>query len=176
MGIAIILWIIGVILLILVGFYFIVKKLNKSNSIDYKYKIDFNKVGFENTDYPLIKLKIRGKYKHFLLDSGANINAISFKAMKSLVKEDELLEIVGNNKISGIEGESQESYQVIRETISINKDKFTEPFSLMTSWESLRSQISKAAKVDVIGLLGSEFFSKAKWVLDFDKLVVWVKK
>lgn len=174
--IGLIVWSIIVLGIIGAGFWGIYSSIKNSLKNDYKYCINLHKVGFEKTNYPIIKMKIRNKYKYFLLDSGANINALSKDVLTSIMKKEDSLKIVGNGQVLGIGATEDVAIPVIEETISVGRDKFIEEFRVIDNWEATRKAMSKAAGVEIVGLLGAEFFQRAKWVLDFESLVVWVKK
>jgi hypothetical protein len=72
--------------------------------------------------------------------------------------------------------EITDAVPVVEDTISIGRDRFVEYFTISDDWDFARKQISDVAGVDIVGILGSPFFKKAKWVLDFEELVIWVKK
>lgn len=174
--IGLIIWSIIVLGIIGMGFWGIYSSINNSLKNDYKYCINLHKVGFEKTNYPIIKMKIRNKYKYFLLDSGANINALSQEVLSSIMKKEDSLKIVGNGQILGIGATDNVAIPIIEENISVGRDKFIEEFRVVDNWETTRKAMSQAAGVEIVGLLGAEFFKRAKWVLDFESLVVWVKK
>ena len=174
--IGLIVWSIIVLGIIGAGFWGIYSSIKNSLKNDYKYCINLHKVGFEKTNYPIIKMKIRNKYKYFLLDSGANINALSKDVLTSIMKKEDSLKIVGNGQVLGIGATEDVAIPVIEETISVGRDKFVENFLVSEDWETTRKYISDNCGVEVIGLLGSEFFQKARWLIDFDNLVIWVKK
>lgn len=175
--VTLILWIWGlsVLAVLIIGSRFILKKTYKSIKDEYKYYINF-KGDFKNSNIPIIKLKIRGKYKYFLLDSGANINILSKEMLPTIMKQSDNIKVVGDKSVVGIGSNCEDPAFVISETISIGKDKYEENFTVLDNWENSRREISKLSNIQVIGILGAEFFKKSKWMIDFDKHVVWVKK
>lgn len=176
MIIGIIIWLALISLLVGVAFYYIVKAIKKSINRDYKYSINIYKRGFEKGDLPLIKLKIRNKYKYFLIDTGANINMIAHDSYKDIVGKGEV-HMVDSVTVSGVNSTDKSApIPVVEEVISTGKSKFTEKFSINKEWEFTRKTISANAGVDIVGILGSPFFKSAKWVLDLDELVVWVRR
>lgn len=78
------------------------------------------------TSFPLIKLRIRNKYRYFLIDTGANINLISKTAYKSIVGKGQV-KLVDNNVVSGMgTTEITNAVPVVEDTISIGRDRFVE--------------------------------------------------
>lgn len=170
------LWLLCVIMIIVGGFTIIYKAIKNNINTNYRYSINLYKEGFDKTNFPLIKLRIRNKYRYFLIDTGANINLISKTAYKSIVGKGQV-KLVDNNVVSGMgTTETTNAVPVIEDTISVGRDRFVEHFTISDDWDFARKQISDVAGVDIVGILGSKFFKKAKWVLDFEELVIWVKK
>lgn len=176
MAIGISLWLLFVIMIIVGGFIFIYRTIKNNINTNYRYSINLYKEGFDKTSFPLIKLRIRNKYRYFLIDTGANINLISKTAYKSIVGKGQV-KLVDSNVVSGMgTTETTDAVPVIEDTISVGRDKFVEHFTISDDWDFARKQISDVAEVDIVGILGSKFFKRAKWVLDFEELVIWVKK
>lgn len=170
------LWLLCVIIIIVGGFIFIYKTIKNNINTNYRYSINLYKEGFNKTNFPLIKLRIRNKYRYFLIDTGANINLISKTAYKSIVGKGQV-KLVDNNVVSGMgTTETTDAVPVVEDAISVGRDRFIEHFTISDDWDFARKQISDAAEVDIVGILGSKFFKRAKWVLDFEELVIWVKK
>lgn len=169
------LWL-GVITIISVGgFYKIYKTIKETIDRDYKYSINFDEVGFSKGNYPVVKFKIRNKYKYFLLDSGAGGNIIAKEALSSIMSNSDTIKIVDKGIITGVGG-GEEVTPIIEEQISIGRDKFIETFRITDTMGDVRKLMKETSGLDIIGVIGSEFFNKSKWVLDFDNLVIWVKK
>lgn len=172
-----IIWSIFVLLTIFLLFKNIIKTINNTMNREFKYSINFNKDSFNKTNYPLIKVRIKDKYKYFLVDTGANTNIVSSTIMDTLYKNTDQIKVVGNTKILGVgDNSNSNSSPIIEETIHIQGEKFIETFNVISSWEEARLAISDACKIDVVGILGSEFFKKSKWVIDFEQCIIWVKK
>lgn len=175
--IGLIIWSVFVFGIISAGFYGMIKQIKGCLDREFKYCINIHKEGFDKLKAPLIKMKIKNKYKYFLVDSGATHNILSKEAFKSISKKDDEVKIVDNIAILGVNGgDTNKAVPVIEETISVGRDKFVENFLVSEDWETTRKYISDNCGVEVIGLLGSEFFQKARWLIDFDNLVIWVKK
>ncbi len=169
-------WLAVVSVIIITSTVAMIRTISKNINNDFKYSIDFHKEGFKRTNFPIIKIKIRGKFRYFLVDSGANINVIDYESYRTLVGESEV-HFKGDCGISGVgTAEKEETVSIIEDTIQINSDKFTEEFSLMKDWSLARDKISTASGLNIVGILGSEFFTRAKWMLDFEDLIIWVKK
>lgn len=157
----------------------ILKSINSTLNRDYKYAINIDKKGFKLSNLPFIKLKIRGKYRYFLIDSGASVNLLSEKAMLKDSNFKDTANVIGSDSVLGVGSSSEDTpitIPIVEETISFKGDKFKEEFRLSDSWESIRDAVRKESGIEVYGLLGSPFIAKAKWVLDLEDLVVWVRR
>lgn len=170
--IGIIFWIGLVLLFIITGISVIVKDVQNSILKDYKYCINFNRIAHKNTNYPIIQLKIRDTEQYFLLDTGANVNIIATDALSSFMSEKDTIKIVGESNVLGVSGEQLESQSVIEEKIIIDDEEFVEEFRII-KWEEARKHISDLSGLNIIGILGSDFFTKNKWLIDFSNLVIW---
>lgn len=169
-------WLAVVSIIIIMSTWAMIRAISKNINNEFKYSINFHKEGFKRTNFPIIKIKIRGKYRYFLVDSGANINVIDYECYKELVGDGAVV-FKGDCGISGVGTQSKETdTPIIEDTFQVNSDKFTEEFSLMKDWAFAREQVSSASGLNIIGILGSDFFTRAKWMLDFEDLIIWVKK
>lgn len=173
--ILVIFWSIFVGLVIGLGLFFIIYKMIKELSIKNKYYIEFFK-GKNKDSLPLIRLKIRDKYRLFLIDTGANVNVLAAQALKHIMDKNDVLEIVGTDNVSGIGSDSKDDFKIVRETVSYNGEEFKEDFVIMDNWEEVRNRIAENCGKSIVGILGANFFEKHRWLLDFEKRVVWVNK
>jgi len=172
-GIIIFLGIISVIAV--TAFYKMFKSIKRSIDRDYKYHININKKAFHRSCYPIIEVEIKGHKKNFLIDTGSPFNMINESCMDSIYEENDKVNIIRTHTIVGSTGK-QDEQQVILEDIYINGEKFTEEFSVSNMDNGCKPIIDAVSGVKTSGLLGAEFFHKAKWSIDLDSLVVWVKK
>lgn len=169
-----IIWAIIVLGVTCVGFYYIYKSISRVLRNDYKYCVKINEDAFKKSGFPLIKMKLKGKFCWFLLDSGANANMI-FKGTGDKIFDSKTnFNIIRTDSLGGI-GEETHTCIVVEEEISFNKDKFTEEFLVCNTHSAAQQVIVDSANIEVLGILGSGFFNRARWMLDLDKLVVWSK-
>ena len=171
-----IIWAIVVTSIIVIAFYKIAKFYKKDYKEFSKYYININKRGFNISKCPLIKLKINGKFKYFLLDTGAAVNALSMEGMKQIYNDDHVFSVIGQQQLVGINGTTDKYFKIIEETVSFNKDKVKTTFVVTDALEESIKNTKELCGIEFLGILGAEFFNKARWVLDLESLVVWVKK
>lgn len=131
-----------------------------------KTKISF-KEGLDLTELPIVTFKQGDKKLHFLLDTGSNISYIDSGVVKNLEVED--LKAISNT--SGVGGASIETkhYNI---KIGYKDQEFIEEFGAL-DLEPAFSSIEKEGGIKLHGILGSRFFEKYKYVLDFRELIAY---
>ena len=111
-----------------------------------------------------------GSKLNFLLDTGANTSVINHSALDSISykKED------GTGTLFGMEGNKIEVCYV---TIPLEyKDKVYEDCFQVVDMSQSFNQIKSESGVTLHGVLGSMFFQKYQYVLDFKSLIAYSKK
>lgn len=147
--------------------------------INNKNKISFKK-DFEITSMPILTVKMfKNEYK-FILDTGADFNALDKTAFERIIAENDLeiipedltdgQDVVGGQEVFGCNGVETNIKNIGLPFTCDNKD-FFEVFSLVSIGAPLNAY--EAYGINLCGVIGSPFFEKNKWVLDFDNLVVW---
>ena len=160
---------------IMVPLYYMFKSLKKSINRDYKYCIEFDKDAFELSDMPLIKVKIFDKYRYFLIDSGANNNVLCHKTIAKY-PEFKDLEIINNeNKFVGANMDEALDSKMSKCDIKVSGEKFDNQIFQLTNLSGVIDIVKEESGIEFIGILGTNFFNKANWVLDFEEKVIWVK-
>jgi len=159
---------VGIVLLILgFGLAFLINDIKKRINNSNKYRVCFKK-GFKKCGLPLIKLKINGKLEWFLLDTGANDNYL----------KESYFNTIENKPIALSESKTNDSNNEMTVNnylfdLSYNKSMFKdEQFSVTT----LNTFNEPFQGYDIVGIIGSPFFSKYRFQFDFDELVVWINK
>lgn len=166
-------WLLCITAIIVGAFYSIFKKVGRNSP--YKYSVNIHKGGFKKTKFPMIKLRIRGKYRYFLVDTGANVNLMDLESYGEIVGDGQVKQ-VDNGAVAGLGSEESVHAAIVEEDIVIAREKFTEEFLINDQWKFSREQIVKGSGINVVGILGSGFFERAKWMIDFENLIIWAKK
>lgn len=154
-----------VIFIFVISILYMSTKTYKNDFKKYRYK-EYFRGGFKN-GLPIIKFKINGNYHHFIVDSGANQNAISEDFYNSMTSKPS---VVGESKIN--DTSSVINGLVVEQTISYRKNIFNNiqfnviPFKLFDD---------KIGGKKIIGVIGSPFMAENRWMIDFDEMVVWIK-
>lgn len=128
------------------------------------------KEGMALTELPIVTLYQGEKSFNFLLDTGSNDNVLDKAALKKIKH----LPSSGIHRLYGIDGNVKE-VQVYTISLSYKGRDFVYDY-LVHDLSVAFKQIKDETGVTLHGMLGSKFFNKYKYVLDFDELVAYSKK
>ena len=162
----ILLGIVGVVILVLVIAFII-------NTIDDIRKRNNSKISFKEA-MDLVELPVVTFYNgdtklNFLLDTGSNVSYINSSIIPLLVHEKTDKEM---NTI-GIEG-NKVSNQFCKMSVAYKNQVFEEEFSIADLDEAF-GVVKQESGVQIHGILGSKFFERYKYVLDFKELTAYIK-
>lgn len=156
--------IIVVVELLLIGTVFVLlRRTKKKNKISFQGSMDL-------IDLPIVTLYNGSRKLNFLLDSGANASSINEEDLATCLYK------LSDKKTSvmGIEGDKKNIDNTVIIELTRKGTKFSEIFQV-----SDLSRIFKAMReyrgIEVNGILGTTFFSKYGYVLDFDDMVAYTK-
>lgn len=161
-----ILGIVGVVILVLVIAFII-------NTVDDIRKRNNSKISFKEA-MDLVELPVVTFYNgdtklNFLLDTGSNVSYINSSIIPLLVHEKTDKEM---NTI-GIEG-NKVSNQFCKMSVTYKNQVFEEEFSIADLDEAF-GIVKQESGVQIHGILGSKFFERYKYVLDFKELTAYIK-
>ena len=161
-----ILGIVGVVILVLVIVFII-------NTIDDIRKRNNSKISFKEAmdlvELPVVTFYNGNTKLNFLLDTGSNVSYINSSIIPLLVHEKTDKEM---NTI-GIEG-NKVSNQFCKMSVTYKNQVFEEEFSIADLDEAF-NVIKQESGVQIHGILGSKFFERYKYVLDFKELTAYIK-
>lgn len=131
-------------------------------------------MSFQNSmdlaELPVVTFRQGDKKINFLLDTGSNNCIIDSTSLKNLKHQP--LDIT--NKVLGIEGiESEEKVCILK--LNYKDREYNFPY-IVKDMKPIFDSIKKETGVTVNGMLGSKFFNKFKYVLDFDELIAYSKE
>lgn len=139
-------------------------KQSKRVNISFKESMDL-------VELPIITFYNNGKKLNFLLDTGANNSIIN----KSVIKDLDYKECTENLDTFGIDGEVKLSMPTCTMEVKYKDNSFEDTFTIL-SMDSAFRQVKEDSGVQLHGILGSLFFQKYKYVIDFKSLVAYIKK
>lgn len=198
MEIGITIFIIGLALTCILGSGFVTKLLikeikkervnNVSDKIN-KVREDEEPVGlrefisfkkkYDHVGLPVIAIKILDNEYDFILDTGANFNALDKNEFKRIVQENNIdvdlskLDSGDTNDVvvTGVGGQ-QQNIKEVKIPLTISDLDFEEVFSLVDIGPALSQYGSE--DIRLCGVIGSDFFERYNWQIDFKDLVVWL--
>lgn len=140
-----------------------VEDYNRKDAMSFREAMDL-------TNLPIVTFYQGDKKFNFLLDTGATLSVINQAALESITHTT----INETGELYGVDGVKREvSYASINLAYK-NKD-YTEEFQVLDMQEAI-DQVKAESGVNMVGIIGSEFFRKYKYVLDFDELVAYSKR
>ena len=161
-----ILEIIGVVIMVLVAAFI-------ANTIDDMRKRNNSKISFKEAmdlvELPVVTFYNGDKKLNFLLDTGSNVSYINSSIISLLdhEKTDKKMDTIG------IEG-NKVSNQFCKMSVTYKNQVFEEEFSIAGLDEAF-NVIKQESGVQIHGILGSKFFERYKYVLDFKELIAYIK-
>ena len=152
-------------LLTIVGSFWIILNMRKraNNSLSFKESMDL-------TSLPVVTFYNNNIKLNFLLDTGSDDSRINMSVLPLLKYE--LLDFTRNTM--SILGEKALENQYCSMTISYKQQDFCADFSI-GDFDEPFSAIKTESGVQIHGILGSLFFQKYKYILDFENLTAYLK-
>lgn len=143
------------------------------NVIEDNRKKNDSKISFREsmdlTELPVVTFYNGDKKLNFLLDTGSNVSHINSSIIHLLdhTKTDQKTDTIGmeGNKVSN---------DVCKMTIYYRNQRFEEDF-IISDLNDAFDIIKQEDGVQIHGILGSKFFEKYKYVLDFSELIAYIK-
>lgn len=161
-----ILEIIGVVILVLVVAFI-------ANTIDDMRKRNNSKISFKEAmdlvELPVVTFYNGDKKLNFLLDTGSNVSYINSSIIPLFDHE----KIDKEMNTIGIEG-NKVSNQFCKMSVTYKNQVFEEEFSIADLDEAF-SVVKQESGVQIHGILGSKFFERYKYVLDFKELIAYIR-
>lgn len=157
--IIIVIWVI--LLIISINSLYQINKKNKSK-ISFKESMDL-------TELPVITFTNNDIKLNFLLDTGSNNSFIN----KSILNMLDYKELNGASNIIGFEGNKIEN-SICEMKIGYKDYVFDTTFNI-ADLDASFNVIKQEDGVQLHGILGSLFFQKYKYVLDFQSLIAYMK-
>lgn len=121
------------------------------------------------TELPIITFYNNDKKLNFLLDTGSDLSHIN----KSLLPSLKYKEIDESRNIISVGGNTQ-SLGCCDMTVTYKNQKFIDRFYISDLDEAF-GVIKAETGVQIHGILGSKFFAKYKYILDFESLIAYSK-
>lgn len=137
-------------------------KQKKRENISFREAMDL-------VELPIITFYNKDTKLNFLLDTGSDLSYIN----KSILPSLEYTEISESRNIISVGGNSQ-SLGCCNMTVTYKSQKFIDRFYISDLDEAFGA-IKAETGVQIHGILGSKFFAKYKYILDFESLIAYSK-
>lgn len=140
--------------------------LKRSN----RKKISF-KEALDLTELPVVTFIGKGKKLNFLIDTGANNSILNESVATKMKLKWEEFDGVETNTAGGNINLNRVTNLVIKFD---DKREYDECF-LISNMDDAFNSIKTETGVMIHGILGSNFFAKYKYIIDYDSLALYVK-
>lgn len=120
-------------------------------------------------ELPVVTFYNKDTKLNFLLDTGSDLSYIN----KSILPSLKYKEVNESRNIISVGGNSQ-TLGCCDMTVTYRNQKFIDRFYISDLDEAFRA-IKAETGVQIHGILGSKFFAKYKYILDFESLVAYSK-
>ena len=164
---------IGIIIVLLIagfGTWFMYDDFAKRFKKIYRYDINF-KDNWKTCGLPLIKLKINDKLEYFLIDSGASVNMIKQSYFDLIINKPIITK--DNKKLHT--GSIAIKADLCNFSLSYKNAKFPDETFNIIKLETFDT-LKKAYGYNIVGIIGSPFMGKYNWSMDFEDLIIWIRK
>lgn len=128
------------------------------------------KAGFDLTELPVVTFYNGENKLNFLLDTGSNNCIID----SNIIDNIEHTKSDSTSTVFGLEGNKQNA-NICTITLTYNDNDYTYDYLVVDMKEAF-NQMKTDTGVTLHGLLGSNFFNKFKYVLDFNELIAYSKQ
>ncbi|WCF57063.1 aspartyl protease [Bacteroides phage PhiCrAssBcn13] len=119
-------------------------------------------------ELPIVTFMNNGRKLNFLLDTGASYSSINEAALEGLSYID-----TGETGFGiGIEGTVKEDRGYIRMDVGYRSQSYEDDFQVVDLSQAF-GMIKQECGINLHGILGSTFFQKYRYVLNFDELVAY---
>lgn len=139
------------------------RKQKKRENMSFREAMDL-------VELPIVTFYNKDTKLNFLLDTGSDLSYIN----KSILPSLEYKEIGESKNIISVGGNSQ-SLGCCGMTVTYKSQKFIDRFYVI-DLDGTFGAIKAETGVQIHGILGSKFFAKYKYILDFESLIAYSKK
>ena len=161
----IIMWILLLILILITAVFSIYFNRIPKNTMSFRESMDL-------TSVPVVTFLMNNNIKfNFLFDTGSDTSYLSVSSFE-LIK-DSLTKVNAKTSVTGLGG--IEDAVLYKTEFSYKGKKYEDIFGVLEGLDASFSNIKRASGVSINGILGSKFFEKYKYVLDFKNLIAYTK-
>lgn len=140
--------------------------IKKSN----RKKISF-KEALDLTELPVVTFISKGRKLNFLIDTGANNSILNESVADKMKLECEEFEGVETNTAGG----NINLNKIVNLVIKFDDKREYDECFLISNMDEAFNSVKAETGVMIHGILGSNFFAKHKYIIDYDSLALYVK-
>lgn len=140
-----------------------IKKANRKR-ISFKEAIDL-------VELPVVTFISNGRKLNFLLDTGANNSILNESVAKSMKLKLEEFDGVETNTAGG----NINLNTIVNLDIKYDEKRVYNESFLISNMDEAFNSVKEETGVMIHGILGSNFFTRNKYIIDFDSLALFVK-
>lgn len=140
--------------------------IKKSN----RKKISF-KEALDLTELPVVTFISKGRKLNFLIDTGANNSILNESVANKMKLECEEFEGVETNTAGG----NINLNKIVNLVIKFDDKREYDECFLISNMDEAFNSVKAETGVMIHGILGSNFFAKHKYIIDYDSLALYVK-
>lgn len=133
-------------------------------------KISF-KEALDLTELPVVTFISKGRKLNFLLDTGANNSILNSSVAESMKLQVEEFEGIETNTAGG----NINLNTIVNLDIKYDDKRIYNECFLLSNMDEAFNSVKAETGVMIHGILGSNFFTKNKYIIDFDSLALYVK-
>lgn len=127
--------------------------------------------GYDLTELPVITVIYNDKKLNFILDTGANLSYIN---KESLDEKDIKVKINEEKSRTITAGGNIDNTHMVQLEFKYKDHVFSDNF-VVQDFSRIFRELAQETGVKVHGLLGTSFFNKYKYVIDFSKYIAYYK-
>lgn len=140
--------------------------IKKSN----RKKISF-KEALDLTELPVVTFISKGRKLNFLIDTGANNSILNESVADKMKLECEEFEGVETNTAGG----NINLNKIVNLVIKFDDKREYDECFLISNMDEAFNSVKAETGVMIHGILGSNFFARNKYIIDYDSLALYVK-
>lgn len=140
--------------------------IRKSN----RKKISF-KEALDLTELPVVTFISKGRKLNLLIDTGANNSILNESVSNSMKLKYEEFEGVETNTAGG----NINLNRVVNLDIQYDDKRVYNEVFLIANMDEAFNSVKQESGVMIHGILGSNFFARNKYIIDYDSLALYVK-
>lgn len=140
-----------------------IKKSNRKK-ISFKEAIDL-------TELPVVTFISKGRKLNFLIDTGANNSILNESVANKMKLKCEEFEGVETNTAGG----NINLNKIVDLNIQFDDNRIYNENFLISNMDEAFNSIKSETGVTIHGILGSNFFAKYRYIIDYDSLALYVK-